>query len=521
MGLSDSCKQQIIKEIESYYKDEEKFKSIFTSNQGIFGPNFYGSVRGNDFNTRIINLVEELEKTELLEKFIKIIKEEYYPGFCGLLDISSEIALDGLIKILDPDFNNDKVRETLLKVYQEARPNRQIGNFKLPKNATELINGLNIPSGEGKIYSYLEKFVITLVENYFDLPVSLKEDLRLWVEKHIGENYETERKAIEQEKREKEKKCNPCLFVAISSERQNYFVEAWLTKNIRKYNREYSADCVPLDLDNQKEIPTNKKLTNLPELIQKFIKESFDKCKKKNLKHIHVFLPSDLINHDLNCCYSWEEDEDDNQEATSPNLDKMPGMISFISQILKPLVDKVPRLKLRSNQDEHEKQTIMEEYEVIIRFSERLRGKDKWISNWYDKAKILQDKLKVPANKVLISSDDKSEYKTFYLRLKNDDTLNGVRFTDIVPEKKYHKILLRSGIPLALWIRQQLSGVNIAQELNKLLKKDNGDILLEELPYKVKKKRGTGAEVSKHICLLWDDPNLLPPKQLLTPINNK
>ena len=52
---------------------------------------------------------------------------------------------------------------------------------------------------------------------------------------------------------------------------------------------------------------------------------------------------------------------------------------------------------------------------------------------------------------------------------------------------------------------------------DRLFKKDNNeDILLEELPYQVKRERGTGTNISQNICLLWDDPNLLPPKQNLT-----
>jgi hypothetical protein len=70
-------KKYLITEIQNYYDDEERLKSIFRINQEIFGTNFYGSIGGNDFETRIINLVREIINRDKLNDFIKIIRNTY------------------------------------------------------------------------------------------------------------------------------------------------------------------------------------------------------------------------------------------------------------------------------------------------------------------------------------------------------------------------------------------------------------------------------------------------------------
>ncbi|QSV53432.1 MAG: hypothetical protein HEP80_05585 [Dolichospermum sp. UKL201] len=173
--------------------------------------------------------------------------------------------------------------------------------------------------------------------------------------------------------------------------------------------------------------------------------------------------------------------------------------------------------------DDDNTSTIGEDYEVIIRFSKRSEINNTPLSEkWKKKSSIFINKLKEPAKQFFIFSDDKADYNTFDKRLKNDDTVTGVYFTNVLHEKKYHKILFEGGIPLALWIRPNsfnFTKTDINELFYKLFQRDNDNnenILLEELPYQVKRERGKGQPISQHLCLLWDDPNLLPPKQNLT-----
>ncbi|MBW4429486.1 MAG: hypothetical protein KME50_35240 [Nostoc desertorum CM1-VF14] len=48
------------------------------------------------------------------------------------------------------------------------------------------------------------------------------------------------------------------------------------------------------------------------------------------------------------------------------------------------------------------------------------------------------------------------------------------------------------------------------------MKNEDNDISLKELPSRFKSKKAEGNKNINHLCLLWDDPDLLPPEQLLT-----
>ncbi len=81
MKLNDSEQQYLADEIMYYYgNNQQKLIAIFTVNQETFGRNFYGNILGEDYNTKIVNLVIELIKTTKLESFITIIKKDY-PNF--------------------------------------------------------------------------------------------------------------------------------------------------------------------------------------------------------------------------------------------------------------------------------------------------------------------------------------------------------------------------------------------------------------------------------------------------------
>lgn len=473
MNLCDRDKNSIVEHIKTFYSDNEpKFKTVFTKNQEIFGFNFYSSVPGNDFNTRIINLVEELIKKEKLEIFIEYIKKEY-PKFCCLLNIPFKIIFNQLIEILY--FYWDRDKKILLKVYNKTRPSRTHKiNPEQPNNATKLINGLNIQSKKEWRYYYIEKFVIDLIENYLDLSIVLKEELKSWSETYI-DNYEDKREHIEQEKIDEQKRCNPCLFVAISSEGNKYYTEAWLVKNISQYHRESSSDCEFLIIENQQQFSTDEKLTNLPILIKKFIKESLNRC-KKYLKQIHVFLPSHLMNYGIDCWENWQDDDD--------------------------------------GDDDDYKTSIEEEYEVILRFSEHLRGQNNDYYKWLEKGEILKNKVDESVVNILLEGNENSP-KTLFKKFKGEEII-AVKIINVFEKKEPGTLLRKAGIPVAIWIREQLTKVDIAQELENLLQQDNQYILLKELPKRVKMVRGEDTVISKCLCLLWDEPNLLPPEQLLT-----
>ena len=82
--LTDSQKQKFIEQIQSYYDNLLSLRNIFTINKEIFGVNFLARIPGDDFNTKTINLTQELMRRQLMNKFVEICRQEY-PNFANNL----------------------------------------------------------------------------------------------------------------------------------------------------------------------------------------------------------------------------------------------------------------------------------------------------------------------------------------------------------------------------------------------------------------------------------------------------
>ncbi len=215
------------------------------------------------------------------------------------------------------------------------------------------------------------------------------------------------------------------------------------------------------------QIPTNQTLDNLPQLVRELICES-----SVNIKQIHIFLPLELMNHAVDCWTTYEDEEE----------------------------------------------TIGEIYEVFIRCSEGLRGKNPRLIAWREKGKLFKDKLDESATEIFILGESK-EIKTLEKQLKQKSAI-AVKIIPVFENKLPGEILWKAAVPFALWIRKELPGIDNIAILDELI----NDGCLEELPARVKLKRLDAMDnpenhVGRHLCLLWDDPDLLPPEQLLTTIN--
>ena len=461
MRLNESNKKNyLMAEIQNYYDDEERLKSIFRINQEIFGTNFYGSIGGNDFETRIINLVREIINRDKLNDFIKIIRNTY-PLFAQKLP---EISSDELIMILNQlDIQTHKT--VFLQAYQLSVSKRMITDLtKNIENVEKLIDYLDdIPQTEQD--SPIQKFVgylyLLAEKNKIDLSV-IQRDLSKWIERYCLD-FKQLITRLEQE----EQQCNPGLMVAISISGENYVLEAWLIKNLAQYDRKSFSDCEQLKIDNKVQISINKTLDNLPQLIRNLICES-----SVSIKKIQIFLPIELMNHPVDC---W---------------------------------------KMYENEDEYE--TIGETYPICIRCSEGLRGKNPRLMAWRDKGRLISDKLAQTAADIFIVGDNK-EVKTLEKQLRKENAI-AAKIVPVFQNNLPGEILWKAGVPLALWVRQELPDIENIVILDELI----NDGCLEELPERVKMKRLDAMDqnppenhVGRHLCLLWDDPNFLPPEQLL------
>lgn len=461
--LCESIVRYLKEEILTYYDDDEKIKAIFTSHQETFDLGFYTRISGNDLNTKIINLINELIITNKVQDFVRIIREEYKYNL-----FANDLPQKELIQVLNDGFEVN--REIFLKAYQLSMFKRKIVPRESPTTATELISQLTRPNKEQQTHSYIEKFVGYLLEEELNLSPSLRTSLTEWVNKNI-KNYDKLEELLIQENQER-KQQNSFLIVKISSKGRSYIMNAWEMIDPYKHGKNYST-CNQVTIQKKDrvtaEITIKKNLSNFSKEIKQFI----DQC--TNLKQIQIFLPNSLMHYTVDC-------------------------------------DVLDLGKFKT--------TIGTQYEVIIRCLERLELpdssplKDKWLK----KGEIFQQILEKPAADIFLSSEDKADYATFDLRLSHDDELIAVYFTNVIQVEQLEKVVL-GGIPLALWIREQPSNHNqitIAQQLKNFLTATNERNLLKDLPYQVKRERGKGQPISQHLCLLWDDPNLLPPKQNLT-----
>ena len=470
--LNESDRNYLVTEIENkYLPKKDELKDIFLMNETIFGNNFYIQLEDkyDNFRTRTIYLVNELIETGKLNNFLKIVRKKY-----SLFADKINIPQLELIQILNANFEDN--REILLTGYQLSMSKRKIVAIESPTTATELISRLTIPKEEQQTHSYIEKFVGYLLEEKLNLSLSLKTSLKKWAEKNIN-NYDKLLELLIQEKKEGEQQ-NSFLIVKISSKGRSYIMNAWEMIDPYKHGKNYST-CNQVTIQKKDrvtaEIIIKKDLSNFSKEIKQFI----DQRKCTNLKQIQIFLPNSLMHYTVDCAV----------------LDLGLG-------------------KLES--------TIGTEYEVIIRCLERLELPDNNAlkNKWLKKGEIFQQilELEKPAADTFLSSEDKAGYATFDLRLSHDDELIAVYFTNVIQVEQL-KNVVSGGIPLALWIRKQPSNHNqitIAQQLKNFLTATNERNLLKDLPYQVKRERGKGNNISNHLCLLWDDPNLLPPKQDLT-----
>ncbi|BAY21535.1 peptidase S1 and S6 chymotrypsin/Hap [Calothrix sp. NIES-2100] len=373
--------------------------------------------------------------------------------------------LDKLINVLQKYFEPEKA--IIFTAYESSLYQVRKLNKTKPQTVEEIINELNMPL-QGN-YSYLDKFVGYL--SLSNTGTSLSNDLTNWGTENIKDFDELIQQLIK-EQRQREQQCHPCLMIAISKSGDNYVVEAWLIKNLGQYQRESFSDCEQLKFDNKSEIPTDKNLSNLPKVTINLIQQSLIKA-NKSIKQIHIFLPSELMNHDFD---SWKTEEYE------------PGEEDFTTG-------------------------ICEDYEVIIRCADRLRGKSPPVFKWRDKANTFKDKLEEYATSVFILGASDNQ-KTLFDQIKQENVI-AVTITSVFEKGDVlGKIIFKSALPLALWTRQQIP--DIEEKFKSILKNEENDICLKELPSHVKNKKAQGNNNINHLCLLWDDPDLLPPEQLLT-----
>ena len=103
-------------------------------------------------------------------------------------------------------------------------------------------------------------------------------------------------------------------------------------------------------------------------------------------------------------------------------------------------------------------------------------------------------------------------YHTDDYELGLDETV-GIKLNKLSEPAKFFDLIVLNSLPLAIWSRRDLQTISCQNEINRILRNVQGNF--NQLPKEVtdERKKAKGEEhIGKHICLLWDNPERMPPE---------
>ncbi|NET68741.1 MAG: hypothetical protein F6K63_31845 [Moorea sp. SIO1G6] len=334
----------------------------------------------------------------------------------------------------------------------------------VPDNLTVIFEELGkMPQGTSK-YTRIERWVGYLVTDS-ELPRSVYHQLNEWGNQNIKGYSELLREVDN-----KPKSTNSYLMVVVQASNQSlvsnpnkeeqYFVDAWFRQN------DSVIDCDSLSKPGS--FPEAVTADQIPQILQLFLDVS-TKYSWRNLT-IELFLPLALMNQAVD---TWEIDD----EFGFPT-------------------------------------PIGCHYQVLVRSAERLlqtysRHKGCWQQKW----DFFQQLSQGSACNAFVSGDGQ-DLKVLFVQLSKNNII-GLKLVKAplqVGKGSVFAVILKAAIPVALWLRQNLSN-NCQKEVDGLL----NCCCVHELPEVVKNKRldhfptAPDTHIGQHLSLLWEDPKRLPP----------
>ena len=150
---------------------------------------------------------------------------------------------------------------------------------------------------------------------------------------------------------------------------------------------------------------------------------------------------------------------------------------------------------------------MCKQYPVVFRLAERLEvNYQDSLGDWKRKWQQIQSH-----NCCVIAYDQNTE------TLLNQPQNIGIILDQVSNIEKFFRLICLKAIPIALWSRCDLK-VNSCQEINRILSSPNIIADLKQLPMAIKNERNDAQQgiehIGHHICLLWDDPERMPPNEV-------
>jgi vWA-MoxR associated protein C-terminal domain/vWA-MoxR associated protein middle region (VMAP-M) 1/Trypsin-like peptidase domain len=154
------------------------------------------------------------------------------------------------------------------------------------------------------------------------------------------------------------------------------------------------------------------------------------------------------------------------------------------------------------------------EYVALVRCFDRTlesySNRNGWVLHWKNK------ETQARRNSVDVLVEGCLELQSLFSKLNQSPETIGFHLAK--PPDKFGKgsifaVMLRTAHPVAIWLRESVSGVNCEQALEAFLQSHPIDVL----PTAVKQERsnalavGRDCHIGHHLSLLWENPHLLPP----------
>ena len=397
-------------------------------------------------------LFDYIEKYERINDLLNEIKEKNPKAFnefqSSILD--SMTPEEKAINNLGEYLQNQSF-EQLKDIYLSYRPNKA---NKIVDNIDDILTQLNriIPSQK---YRPIIQFVVGIKQNYADL--NLQRWLEEWLEKYgdffgYSEFQETATPNFRQSSPDSQNRKLLESYLLIELKKKNYSslqIQGWFwsSKLIRNIQEK--------DLIELENYQLSEKLTELIRESNKIM----GKIGSKDLR-IELFLDTNLLMKS-DFYFDWLE------------VKKLKRDIKMCKQ-----------------------------YIVTFRLAERLEDEAQDLEGaWQRKWENLNYNQ---GNVVDFYHTDEDE-------LGRDETV-GIKLNKLSEPAKFFDLILLNSLPLAIWSRRDLQTISCQNEINRILRNVQGNF--NQLPKEVtnERKKAAGEEhIGRHICLLWDNPERMPP----------
>jgi hypothetical protein len=378
----------------------------------------------------------------------------------------------------------------------------------VPNNILDIVTNLANMPRKSDLYPPIWLFV-TYLSREPSISKTIREELRAQIQKQLDETTrKTLKEWVDRLKKPKHSAIDPYLMLQIRqnhSRDSRFFVTAWLlSDDICDSSREFvNIEGIPnFYFDSQfKRIALQEKELEFPnspllqkqqegwpwQYIQNFIGSIINFSTGILNQHssqfqltVEFFLPKELLNEPVD---SWEPDNEYGFGNSLP---------------------------------------IGYDYKVVVRSNERLSSRYRARNLWWDKwQQVTQDETKPASGYFFSTTECPDDSKNLFYQLNQKHfigcSLQAALFA--TNQDNFFWCIYRAGIPIALWLRRHLCGLNYQDEIQNLL----DSTTIAELPEAVWQQRRLAREqqasfeehIGYHLSLWWDNPYRLPPKENL------